>query len=132
MTTSEQQGQRISPLRGGMSREEIVNQTKIVKNGLGSLRDDHYSILASIRDDYENHKNQICNNNTEVDILHAGVVSDDDHNHDTKEKKTSPSFSKKKTTTTTNGMSGVGGINGCTWVRRCVHNLCLSWSIGWS
>ena len=63
-----------------------MNQTKIVKNGLGSLRDDHYSILASIRDDYENHKNQICNNNTEVDILHAGVVSDDDHNHDTKEK----------------------------------------------
>lgn len=111
MTTSEQQGQRISPLRGGMSREEIVNQTKIVKNGLGSLRDDHYSILASIRDDYENHKNQICNNNTEVDILHAGVVSDDDHNHDTKEKKTSPSFSKKKTTTTTNNAAAASNDN---------------------
>ena len=89
MTTSEQQGQRISPLRGGMSREEIVNQTKIVKNGLGSLRDDHYSILASIRDDYENHKNQICNNNTEVDIFNAGDDPPDHDDHDdhvTKEK----------------------------------------------
>lgn len=40
-----------------MSQQEIVNQTKIVRNGLGSLRDDHYTILANIRDDYENQKN---------------------------------------------------------------------------
>ena len=99
MTTSEQQGQRISPLRGGMSREEIVNQTKIVKNGLGSLRDDHYSILASIRDDYENHKNQICNNNTvEVDIFNAGddPPDHDDHDDHVTKEKPSPVFSNKK------------------------------------
>jgi hypothetical protein len=58
--------------------------------------------LASIRDDYENHKNQICNNNTEVDILNAGVVSDDDDDpdrdpdHVTKEKPPSPAFPNKK------------------------------------
>ena len=57
---------RISPLRGGMTREEIVSQTKIVKNGLSSLRDDHYSILANIRDDYENYKNNQTSNNNEA------------------------------------------------------------------
>ncbi len=52
---------RISPLRGNMSQEDIVNQTKIVRNGLGALRDDHYTILARIRDEHENRKN--ANNN---------------------------------------------------------------------
>jgi hypothetical protein len=48
---------RISPLRGNMSQEEIVHQTLVVRDGLGSLRDEHYTILAQIRDDYENGKN---------------------------------------------------------------------------
>lgn len=49
--------ERISPLRGDMTQDEIVAQTKVVRNGLHSLRDDHYTILANIRDDYENQKN---------------------------------------------------------------------------
>jgi len=48
---------RISPLRGGMSQPEIVSHTKVVRNGLNALRDDHYTILANIRDEYENQKN---------------------------------------------------------------------------
>ena len=48
---------RISPLRGGMSQPEIVSHTKVVRNGLHALRDDHYTILANIRDEYENQKN---------------------------------------------------------------------------
>jgi len=48
---------RISPLRGGMSPPEIVSHTKVVRNGLHALRDDHYTILANIRDEYENQKN---------------------------------------------------------------------------
>lgn len=40
-----------------MCPEEIINQTKIVKNGLGTLRDEHYTVLAKIRDEYENEKN---------------------------------------------------------------------------
>lgn len=49
--------QRISPLRGGMTQLEIVSNTKVVRNGLHALRDDHYTILANIRDEYENQKN---------------------------------------------------------------------------
>lgn len=49
--------ERISPLRGDMTQDEIVAQTKVVRNGLNSLRDDHYTILANIRDEYENQKN---------------------------------------------------------------------------
>jgi len=48
---------RVSPLRGGMSQPEIVSHTKVVRNGLHALRDDHYTILANIRDEYENQKN---------------------------------------------------------------------------
>lgn len=48
---------RISPLRGGMTQDDIVSQTKIVRNGLTALRDDHYTVLANIRDEYENQKN---------------------------------------------------------------------------
>ena len=54
---SSEADKRISPLRGGMSQEEIVSQTKIVRNGLTTLRDDHYTVLANIRDDFENQKN---------------------------------------------------------------------------
>lgn len=50
---------RVSPLRGGLSQESIVEQTRNVRNGLGALRDDHYNVLAKIRDEYENEKN--CN-----------------------------------------------------------------------
>ena len=53
----QQQQQRISPLRGGMTQPEIVSNTKVVRNGLHALRDDHYTILANIRDEYENQKN---------------------------------------------------------------------------
>ena len=49
--------QRISPLRGGLTQPEIVSHTKVVRNGLHALRDDHYTILANIRDEYENQKN---------------------------------------------------------------------------
>jgi len=55
--TMDEAENRISPLRGGMSQHEIVTQTKIVKNGLSALRDDHYTVLANIRDEYENQKN---------------------------------------------------------------------------
>ena len=48
---------RISPLRNGLSQADILNQTRVVKNGLSSLREDHYSILTRIRDDYENERN---------------------------------------------------------------------------
>jgi len=48
---------RVSPLRGDMTPQEIVSQTKIVRKGLNALRDDHYTVLANIRDDYENQKN---------------------------------------------------------------------------
>lgn len=48
---------RVSPLRGNSTAEEIVHQTIAVRDGLTSLRDDHYNILARIRDDYENSRN---------------------------------------------------------------------------
>ena len=48
---------RVSPLRGGMSQDSIVQQTRTVQTGLATLRDDHYNILAKIRDEFENEKN---------------------------------------------------------------------------
>ena len=58
MENGEKCQQRISPLRGGMTQPEIVSNTKVVRNGLHALRDDHYTILANIRDEYENQKNK--------------------------------------------------------------------------
>ena len=55
---------RVSPLRGGMSQDSIVEQTRHVRNGLATLRDDHYNVLAKIRDEFENEKN--CNNSAPV------------------------------------------------------------------
>ena len=55
--SSEVVSKRISPLRGNLSHEELISQTKTVRNGLSSLRDDHYNILAGIRDEYENQRN---------------------------------------------------------------------------
>jgi len=40
---------RISPLRGGLTQESIVNQTRNVGNGLRALRDDHYNKLSEMR-----------------------------------------------------------------------------------
>ena len=68
---SSEADKRISPLRGGMGQEEIVRQTKIVRDGLTTLRDDHYTVLANIRDDYENQKN---NANTK-DLNHQSSQS---------------------------------------------------------
>ncbi len=44
---------RISPLRG-LGPEDIVSQTKVVRNGLSALRDDHYDILNRIREEERN------------------------------------------------------------------------------
>ena len=48
---------RVSPLRGNLNHDEIVNQTKVVKNGLSALRDDHYGVLAKIREECEDKRN---------------------------------------------------------------------------
>ena len=48
---------RVSPLRGNLNHDEIVNQTKVVKNGLSALRDDHYGVLAKIREECEDKSN---------------------------------------------------------------------------
>ena len=48
---------RVSPLRGNLSHEDIVSQTRTVRNGLGALRDDHYNILARIRDECDGNNN---------------------------------------------------------------------------
>ena len=70
---------RISPLRGNMPHDELISQTRTVRNGLSALRDDHYNILAGIRDEYENQRNDnqnnrnsnestnVTNNDTDVD-----------------------------------------------------------------
>lgn len=63
---------RISPLRGGMSQPEIVSHTKVVRNGLHALRDDHYTILANIRDEYENQKNS--HDDTKEAAVEADVI----------------------------------------------------------
>lgn len=55
---------RISPLRGNMPHDELISQTRTVRNGLSALRDDHYNILAGIRDEYENQRNDNQNNRT--------------------------------------------------------------------
>ena len=47
---------RISPLRG-LDSEDVVSYTRVVRNGLTSLRDDHYSILARIRKECDSGKN---------------------------------------------------------------------------
>ena len=62
--------QRISPLRG-LNHQDIISQTKVTKNGLSALRDDHYGILSRIREEVENKKNG--NNDNEN--------KDDDDNH---------------------------------------------------
>jgi hypothetical protein len=58
---------RISPLRGNMPHDELISQTRTVRNGLSALRDDHYNILAGIRDEYENQRNdnQNCRTSNE-------------------------------------------------------------------
>jgi len=66
---------RISPLRGNLSHAELISQTKTVRNGLTSLRDDHYTILAGIRDEYENQRNDNRNNLTSNEAQNAGSVS---------------------------------------------------------
>ena len=77
-TTSSSGGnQRISPLRGGLTHEEIVTQTRGVRNGLCSLRDDHYSILRSIRNEYENKRNG--NNSAAEETESASPKNDNDH-----------------------------------------------------
>ena len=48
---------RVSPLRGNLSHDEIVSQTRVVKNGLSALRDDHYGVLARIREECEDKRN---------------------------------------------------------------------------
>ena len=55
---------RISPLRGNMPHDELISQTRTVRNGLSALRDDHYNILAGIRDEHENQRNDNQNNRT--------------------------------------------------------------------
>ena len=60
---------RISPLRGNLSQDEFISQTKTVKNGLTALRDDHYNILAGIRDEYENQRNDNHQNSSVPDSV---------------------------------------------------------------
>jgi len=85
---------RVSPLRGGMSQPEIVSHTKVVRNGLHALRDDHYTILANIRDEYENQKNS--------------------HHHDTKE------AAAAEAVATAPGQPAASPSNGCkTKAKTC-------------
>lgn len=72
---------RVSPLRGDMTPQQIVNQTHIVRKGLHSLRDDHYTVLANIRDEYENQKNTITK---EVKAPNGKTVLEDRIGHVTK------------------------------------------------
>ncbi len=44
---------RISPLRG-LNYEDVVSQTKVVRNGLSALKDDHYGIIKNIRSEEDN------------------------------------------------------------------------------
>ena len=62
---------RISPLRGNLSHDELINQTKTVRNGLSSLRDDHYNILAGIQDEYQNQQNDKRNSIETQNISNA-------------------------------------------------------------
>jgi hypothetical protein len=64
-SSSDVVSKRISPLRGNLSHEELISQTKTVRNGLSSLRDDHYNILTGIRDEYENQRNDNRNSTNE-------------------------------------------------------------------
>ena len=67
---------RISPLRGNLSHDELINQTRTVKDGLGALRDDHYGILAGIRNEYENQRNDSKNNLTTKEPQHSVTDTD--------------------------------------------------------
>jgi len=78
----EDEEKRISPLRGDMSQEEIVTQTFVVRNGLKALRDDHYTILANIRDEYENKKN--ANEPVETKEVDSSTLLEDRINNVTK------------------------------------------------
>ena len=73
MENGEKCQQRISPLRGGMTQTEIVSNTKVVRNGLHALRDDHYTILANIRDEYENQKNNSHHDTKEAEATEAAA-----------------------------------------------------------
>lgn len=75
--SSEVVSKRISPLRGNLSHEELISQTKTVRNGLSSLRDDHYNILAGIRDEYENQRNDNRNrpNNDTCSVPDSSNIS---------------------------------------------------------
>merc|ERR1739848_216431 len=75
MENGEKCQQRISPLRGGMTQTEIVSHTKVVRNGLHTLRDDHYTILANIRDEYENQKNSHHDTKEAAEAATAGPSS---------------------------------------------------------
>ena len=67
---------RISPLRGNLSHDELISQTRTVKDGLGALRDDHYSILAGIRNEYENQRNDNKNNLATKEPQHSVADTD--------------------------------------------------------
>ena len=68
--------QRISPLRG-LNHQDIISQTKVTKNGLSALRDDHYGILSKIRDEAENKKND--NDNRQENNNHLLLQSRIEH-----------------------------------------------------
>ncbi|XP_040574929.1 kinesin light chain 1 [Lepeophtheirus salmonis] len=50
-----------------LTQDKIVDETKIVRNGLRSLRDDHFNIVGPLREEFENVKN-----------TNTGVVNDND------------------------------------------------------
>ncbi|QQP57006.1 Kinesin light chain [Caligus rogercresseyi] len=40
-----------------LTQDQIVDETKAVRNGLRSLKNDHYNILGSLREEFSNEKN---------------------------------------------------------------------------
>ena len=68
-------GKRISPLRGNTSQEDLIQQTHTVRNGLSALRDDHYNVLARIRDDFENQRNSAKVSDDERDVLQDRIAN---------------------------------------------------------
>jgi len=97
---------RISPLRGGMSPPEIVSHTKVVRNGLHALRDDHYTILANIRDEYENQKNS--------------------HHSDTKEAATAPAAEAASPNGKASASDGSGGGQNTSVLEDRISNVTRS------
>merc|ERR1712156_859291 len=97
---------RISPLRGGMSPPEIVSHTKVVRNGLHALRDDHYTILANIRDEYENQKNS--------------------HHSDTKEATTAPAAEAASPNGKASASDGSGGGQNTSVLEDRISNVTRS------